>query len=643
LKLVEEIKARKLMDRIVVEGGAEGLQAFFAWELSSTQTNTQSETWAHVAARLGKADVLATAAASGVTLDAVDAFGYTPLLRAVRENHLDCVQFLIGKVDLNVKLKWTLTPVQMALEEKKAPIALALIQQPSVELTGVTVKNETLLHLVMMQKDLPLLKAFLEHNQDQAQALNREGACPLTVGIEEGSFECVQYLASAMKSVDVPSPKGVTPLMVAAGKGKAAVVKFLLSKGANPKAMDQEGMAAVHYAARGGSVEVLELFSDFIQLARKDGRQPLHLAASQGMLAAAAHLLDKKAPFLACDERGWTAAHVAAAFGKWEILALFKARGLNIDISDNPAKETPLMIALEAAQFTCVRWLKTEGASFEAVDQRGWNPLQRCILGHQLQAVCFLFDEIKLDPAEISPTKKVAPLHLAASSGAEALVQELLRRKVPVDPLDRNGKTPLILAIQSGHGACTRHLVAAGANVAFEMKDGYTTLHYASDPSLVEYILSLHPELVSKRTKEEGHTPLHRVMYQSHEHLGEVIRLLIRYGADVNAPDNYQYVALHLAAKNGQDQIVKILLELGARTDLRNANGRTPAEHASYMAEKASDELRARILTTKALIEEHEKGSKKSLGKGTGLFGSLKDRRKKEITFKLTKAIASKR
>jgi ankyrin repeat protein len=52
-----------------------------------------------------------------------------------------------------------------------------------------------------------------------------------------------------------------------------------------------------------------------------------------------------------------------------------------------------------------------------------------------------------------------------------------------------------------------------------------------------------------------------------------VVRLLLKYKADVDARDNDGETALHMAAKNGNEAVVQQLLEHIANIDVKNRYG----------------------------------------------------------------------
>lgn len=69
-----------------------------------------------------------------------------------------------------------------------------------------------------------------------------------------------------------------------------------------------------------------------------------------------------------------------------------------------------------------------------------------------------------------------------------------------------------------------------------------------------------------------GRTALHCAASQGHE---AIVKLLLENGADVMVNDNAGRTALSLAAGNGHEAVVKLLLENGAGITAKDIAGRT--------------------------------------------------------------------
>lgn len=61
----------------------------------------------------------------------------------------------------------------------------------------------------------------------------------------------------------------------------------------------------------------------------------------------------------------------------------------------------------------------------------------------------------------------------------------------------------------------------------------------------------------------------------------DIVRLLIKHGADVSVRDKTDATPLHLAAFSGSSEIVRLLLEQGADVTVVDMNHKTPLHLAS--------------------------------------------------------------
>ncbi len=125
-----------------------------------------------------------------------------------------------------------------------------------------------------------------------------------------------------------------------------------------------------------------------------------------------------------------------------------------------------------------------------------------------------------------------------------------------------------------------RDLLARGANPDVRDEDQRTPLHQAvlgNSIGLVGLLLE-HGADVNARD-QHGFAPLH---FAAQEHTPEIARILVGKGADVNARDEDGNSVLWraVASARGRDEIVRFLLENGARPDQANLAGVTPKELA---------------------------------------------------------------
>lgn len=137
------------------------------------------------------------------------------------------------------------------------------------------------------------------------------------------------------------------------------------------------------------------------------------------------------------------------------------------------------------------------------------------------------------------------PLHESAAGGHEAATQVLLENGADANAKSNNGDTPLSAAASGGHDSVMRLLLRHGAEIDTPDSIGNTALVDAC---------------ILKKSK--------------------MARLLISHGADTN-PGCHQN-PLHEAAAGGADDIVELLIKHGAELEARNAMGVTPLGFAAF-------------------------------------------------------------
>lgn len=79
-------------------------------------------------------------------------------------------------------------------------------------------------------------------------------------------------------------------------------------------------------------------------------------------------------------------------------------------------------------------------------------------------------------------------------------------------------------------------------------------------------------------SEHHGHTPLHKAALRGEPRITE---LLLKNGADANAPNNYGETSLHFSCKQGNIANVYTLLKNGADVMVRDTLGRSGMHHAA--------------------------------------------------------------
>jgi truncated hemoglobin YjbI len=123
----------------------------------------------------------------------------------------------------------------------------------------------------------------------------------------------------------------------------------------------------------------------------------------------------------------------------------------------------------------------------------------------------------------------------------------------------------------------------ADPGLATQRFAGTTLLHFAAGAGCLEVVTLLLRLGVDPNIQGRGdHTPLYCVANECASETGsEVVRALVRAGADIQACGGVtRATALHMAARRGNVEIARALLDSGAALNARDRKGDTPLQRA---------------------------------------------------------------
>ncbi|KFP87117.1 Ankyrin repeat domain-containing protein 22, partial [Acanthisitta chloris] len=137
-----------------------------------------------------------------------------------------------------------------------------------------------------------------------------------------------------------------------------------------------------------------------------------------------------------------------------------------------------------------------------------------------------------------------------------------------------HGDTPLICACKQGNNRIVSYLLRKHADVNLRNKKDRTCLHYAVRKrfSFLDYVLIIilmpvmligYLLMISKTKQNEN-----------------LIKMLLRAGANVNATDSSGSTALHYACEMRNQTVIPLLLEAHADISVKNQDGETPLDIA---------------------------------------------------------------
>lgn len=399
----------------------------------------------------------------------------------------------------------------------------------------------TALHWAAHRDDAELTRLLVAAGAN-VDARNDVGATPLWAATSNRGTGALEVLLGAGANPNLALPNGETPLMTAARSGDLKAVKLLVAKGADVNAQEHaRGQTALMWAVsqqRPDVVKVLVEAGADIHRRSSVRTQVVNRGGDGNNALTSANPPD----IFRIPQGGYTALLFAARQGDVESARALIAAGANPNDSA-PVGLGALTLAAHSGNGPVAQLLLEHGADANAPGV-GYTALHAAILRGDLPLVTALLDR------EADPDAAVREASYARRTSADYQL-----------PKTMVGATPLWLAARFHEPAMVRALVARGAKTDVSMKDGATIVMAAVLGS-------------SRRTRVAG--SFVEDPADADVRLLETARAVLATGSDVNAANAAGDTALHLAAARGQDAVIQVLVEKGARLDARNQKNQTP-------------------------------------------------------------------
>ena len=407
-------------------------------------------------------------------------------------------------------------------------------------------------------------------------------ATPLQAAASSGHTDSVRLLLGHGADVDLVNPTSGfgNALQAAAAHGHEGVVNLLLDHGANANLSggSMENCIIAASASPGKNVpeatacRIIERLIDAgarIESANEEGLIALHEAARTDSPIIVEMLLKNGADINASNNEGATALHVATERGYKVVVRLL------LEYSAAPKRPTevgctPLIGAAILRRSSSVKLLHDRGVDTDADDCERTRPLHGAANSGNSE-----ISKMALSPgALVSQRNKdgFTALHWAACFGYSTSVTLLLDASADVAQRNKYGDTALHLAACFGHSTSVTLLLDAGADVSQANEYGYTALHMAASSghsTSIKVLLDAGADL--SQADKYGNTALHMAAVRGHL---TVVKGLLKAGADVNRRDSMAKTALYLSIQTRHAEISKVLIESGADPSILDYFGR---------------------------------------------------------------------
>ena len=508
--------------------------------------------------------------------------------------------------------------------------AVRRLLKDGAEVNAVQADGATALQWAAYHGDTDMAAQLLKAGADPELA-NRNGSTPLWLAASQGNAAMIETLLEGGADANELLPLGRRPLMLAARAGSVESVRELLEHGADVNAAEtQRGTTALMQAADQGHADVLKVLIDnganvaaTSAPVMRDGRTAAlgnsddprinvrrqtivsHCEQPEPDLAVL-----KKLVITGTMDQVLVDLANSGNLTKEVICGKFERAGLGFAVvvgqlgrfdgdgaggrqrEPDGGELTALIYAARSSAIEAARVLLDAGADVNQTSRYGWSPLLAATQNQNYQMGKFLIER----GADVNLANKGGwtPLYLAtdnrnmeggdyptraadmdsleyitllldkgANPNAQMIESSETRTVFTNQWLDEEGATAFLRASQSGDLALMKLLIARGADPKINTKLGVTPLAAAAGIGWVEGVTREHS---AKETEE-------------------AIKYLLELGIDPNFQADTGRTALHGAAHKGATGVVQILVDAGAKLDVRdfgNTDNRGSPELAAH-------------------------------------------------------------
>ena len=437
----------------------------------------------------------------------------------------------------------------------------------------------------------PLVKAAMDGHLDIAKLLVEKGAhiektempgygwlrTPC-VSLQRVSTQCMSWYTDFLFLVNI-----------ATAYHEDEIVRYLITKGANVNSPDSDGWTPIWIAARDGRTELLRMLAEAganVDTACGENQfTPLHVSACYSDITRV--LLEYGADINIAAEESGTALDYAIKSNYPKTVKMIlevskKKPDLTLESTQRATRN-----AVSRGYLDVVTMLLEAGANVNIVDDDNTSLLSYAMTLDKADIVRSLL-EYRPDLSLRDGNDKTA-LHYIGLKTPVASVRLVVNAGGKLDAFDKSRHTPLIHSIWLENQEVFEYLLAKEINLATLSQASFdgagTPLHHAcgwGTTKMVEMLLDRGSDINLACSGIYGTPLLASTLHASDEQKDKTIPLLLEKGADPNMSAGSLCYPIISASMSCKPNIIQLLLDHKAATNIEDSYRRKPAHLASY-------------------------------------------------------------
>ncbi len=372
----------------------------------------------------------------------------TPIVTAARMQRKDLVELILNEnCELEcVGSKEGKSALQWAATYGDIPMAKLLVSN-GADVNWIGPYFHTALHYATLSDKPDMVLWLLEHGSDIS--INGDGRTPLHVGAVRGNLSIVKHLIKHKCEIDVRDNFNFTPFSLACLRGHFTIIKYLMEH-ADP-GTEFNMNDGLHRAAELGHLAVLKfLLSKGAQVNSINSLGESALAiAVRGQFQSVQLLLENGAGINLVDKRGYTPLQHAVLREQIDIATTLIQHGAYLH-TNSPTVESPLQICCTISNPTLVKCLLDAGCDLTkeswfnsrmATEKLQELDYQRSIRFHrqvrfQKDLWLWIIGKMKRPPTMLEAGRVAVRKQLIHATGGSSILQSIQNLPLP-NPLKK--------------------------------------------------------------------------------------------------------------------------------------------------------------------------------------------------------------
>ncbi len=514
-----------------------------------------------------------------ITLDVFDQEGSKPYPYKNRPTEL-VKSFLLRNNDVNRECTFkelTLNSLSFAIEWDQVGIIRTLLKEKDIDINKGSYEFSPLIEAVKYG-DVEIVQILLA--DERLDAKDWWPALILSHSLQNSVIHDMLQEFAKKKKLDSKKDQEtliLEKLMLAAIKGDVdSVKKIIEKKEVDLNKLDSTGHTVLQRAAFFGREEIVNILIN----ERIVPNQP------SALIHAASTTSDEA--------------------GKNIVNALIKAKA-TLD-AQNMNGETAVFVAIKNGNVKTAEALIKAGADLNIPDNEGKTPLMKAIKNEDLDCIKVLLNAKERIYLNEKDKNSLTPLMAAVKTGNPKIVNEIIKTRL-VDHSIRNNddRTALMMAARYGYTEivkllldanepnltdCWQTMMKAGINAypdivnlfkktkVIDENDKWVKWMTATVLGDIDTLKLLSKDIELEKDKKDLNQKT-ALFYAADEGNIDVVRVLVvEAKVDINTQNKYGWTPLMLAADSEDIEMVKLLLESKANTDIKNDEGDTALQIA---------------------------------------------------------------